>query len=268
MGVHFNTIVELMLDSYKENGFVVIKNLIEVNQLNLIRLEMENLFSKFALEGDSIDAKLFNLFRNDISCYKNVANACQYLISLYSLCSCNQVLINLINLGITKPIVNTRPLVSFSSRLLAINEFYWKVPAHQDWPSTQGSLDSVTLWLPLVDVTEEMGALQVVPGSHLQGLLSHKDETVPQIIDEDKDWAWKSIPLQMGDAIFMSSFLVHRSGNNITDKIRWATHFRYDNADEPTFIERQYPKHRVDQRCRGLLSPNFPDKEQVRRIFQ
>jgi ectoine hydroxylase-related dioxygenase (phytanoyl-CoA dioxygenase family) len=36
----------------------------------------------------------------------------------------------------------------------------------------QGSLDSVVAWAPLADLTPELGPLEVIPGSHLDGLVT------------------------------------------------------------------------------------------------
>ena len=40
----------------------------------------------------------------------------------------------------------------------------------------QGSLNAIVVWVPLVDVAE-LGALEIIPGSHLWGLQeSHEDK--------------------------------------------------------------------------------------------
>lgn len=62
--------------------------------------------------------------------------------------------------------------------------------------------------------------------------------------------------IELGDALFFSAFLIHRSGNNVTDSIRWSCHLRYNDLSEPTFMERNYPdsflyepKHLELQKC-------------------
>ena len=42
-----------------------------------------------------------------------------------------------------------------------------KMPLHQDWTVVDESkYDSLTIWIPLQDVNEHNGALEVIPGSH------------------------------------------------------------------------------------------------------
>jgi ectoine hydroxylase-related dioxygenase (phytanoyl-CoA dioxygenase family) len=104
-----------------------------------------------------------------------------------------------------------------------------------------GSEDAIVVWFPLTNVTRELGALEVVPGSHTRGLLTSRFLEGFGLVDcyEDKDFV--SVPLGMGDALFFNSYLVHRSGNNVTDNIRWSCHFRYNNLDDTTFINKKYP---------------------------
>jgi ectoine hydroxylase-related dioxygenase (phytanoyl-CoA dioxygenase family) len=178
-----------------------------------------------------------------------------------------EILSLLAELGIANPVMNTRPLVSYSSKKLAKNNNYWKIPAHQDWPSTQGSLNGLTVWIPLINITNELGPLEVVPGSHLLGKLEHIEiEGVPVL--SQNNWNFLPIPMDVGDVLVFSNFLIHRSGTNLTEnKIRWSVHFRYDDANESTFIERNFPHHRTDKRLPGLLHPDFPTKEVLENFF-
>lgn len=220
-----------------ENGFEVRSWFINTD-INNLKNEIQALFNKFS---DKVgDEALFDVFNKNPELFRNTARIAQNLITLHKF--------NVKLAEYTKfNALNTRPLLSFSHPGIAKHEHYWKVPAHQDYPSTLGSLDSLTIWMPLVDVDEEMGALQVVPGSHRWGLLPHIDEGTP-IIEKPGDWNWQSVPMKIGQVLLMNSFLVHRSGNNTSGKVRWSAHFRYDNLNESNFIARGYPCNRVDKR--------------------
>ena len=41
-----------------------------------------------------------------------------------------------------------------------------------------------------------------------------------------------SLEVEAGDMVIFSSFLIHRSGNNKTESIRWSMHYRYNDAAE------------------------------------
>jgi hypothetical protein len=143
---------------------------------------------------------------------------------------------------------------------------------HQDWRSMQGSLDSVVVWLPLVDVDRALGALEVVPGSHRWGLLAadmadsygHNTEDAQARIDPG---ALRSMELERGDAVFFSAFLVHQSGTNVTEAIRWSCHFRYNNLRDPTFVARGFPHPYLYRPDEALITSDFPVPEQVTEVF-
>jgi ectoine hydroxylase-related dioxygenase (phytanoyl-CoA dioxygenase family) len=112
-----------------------------------------------------------------------------------------------------------------------------------------------------------LGALEVVPGSHKLGLLTtdvvNSFGKVERFTNDD------FIPVEAveGDVLFFSSFLVHRSGVNNTDSIRWSCHFRYNNLDEPTFVERGYPHPYFYKPQDELITPNFPAPEMLDEFF-
>jgi ectoine hydroxylase-related dioxygenase (phytanoyl-CoA dioxygenase family) len=61
------------------------------------------------------------------------------------------------------------------------------------------------------------------------------------MVDRFKDGDFISVEMGVGDVIFFSSYLVHRSGNNSTDSIRWSANFRYNDVDDVCFIARKFP---------------------------
>jgi hypothetical protein len=60
---------------------------------------------------------------------------------------------------------------------------------------------------------------------------------------------------------------VHRSGTNISDALRWSAQFRFNNLAEPTFIKRGYPHSFVYRSVDELLTPDFPARADVERVF-
>ncbi len=88
----------------------------------------------------------------------------------------------------------------------------------------------ITCWLALEDATIENGCIWVLPGSHLQGLVEHKDTPIGKqgYMGDDKGVA---VPLQKGSMVVFSSLLLHRSGPNLSDKTRKAYVIQYTPAD-------------------------------------
>lgn len=111
-------------------------------------------------------------------------------------------------------------------RILNAN-FYVKPPGsgvfevHQNWPAISDIEDTtVTMWCPLIDVVEENGALNVVPGSHK--ILPHVESAnSPGYFTDFKDAMvsryLKPIPMKAGQAIVFDDGLIHWSANNDSD---------------------------------------------------
>jgi hypothetical protein len=100
---------------------------------------------------------------------------------------------------------------------------------HQDHAYWQPELDYCALgvWLPMHDVTVEMGCMQFMPGSHKKGLLRHRQEdepihnvlTVADPIDMSKMVA---CPLKTGGCTFHHSETIHYTQPNETNQVRMA----------------------------------------------
>ena len=82
------------------------------------------------------------------------------------------------------PIHNVQPLLRMDMPFNKSEQSLF--PPHQDYVYNDGSLNSVTFWLPLQDVDTSVGPLQIAPGSHLERVSSHNIYPHKEgIIDQD-----------------------------------------------------------------------------------
>ena len=94
----------------------------------------------------------------------------------------------------------------------------------------------LTVWIPMVDVDEKNGCLQIIPGSHKRGLRpAQRDENGRQVPIEDVEtWAdIKNIKMKVGDVCVFGNLTFHRSLANISDEIRWSIDLRYSPTGSP-----------------------------------
>ena len=246
---------------YKENGYYLAEGLLDEAALQTVLIDIWQVFGSKTHSLQNLDDCCVDLFRSDFDAFVSSAAACQQLLSLQQLFFDTRVTDFIYRLGLKVSSLNTRPVLHLSSKNTAKNDLYWKVPPHQDWPSNQGSLNGLTCWVPLVDVPEELGPLEVVPASHTFGSLPHQDVGVPALIEEF--WDWVPVPMHRGDVLFFSTFLVHRSGENKSDKIRFSTATRYNDLSEPSYIARNFPKPpELSQRF-----ASWPSREEVRDVW-
>jgi ectoine hydroxylase-related dioxygenase (phytanoyl-CoA dioxygenase family) len=212
---------------------------------------------------------LYRLFKEDLTTLSNCGKQVQHLISLHQL-SLNPKIIELLRaIGLKFPNVSTRPVMYFNNPKLSKEKVFHKVDAHQDWRSMQGSLNSVVIWIPLVDINKSLGALEILPGSHKLGLFTDHVHYGFGMVDLNEEQKKQLLPVEVetGDALLFSSFLVHQSGDNITDSPRWSCHFRYNDLAEETFINRGYPHAYLYKPTEELITPDFPKPNQIKKTF-
>lgn len=108
---------------------------------------------------------------------------------------------------------------------------FHNVPWHQDAGVMMAEAEDsniITCWVPLVDVTEEMGCMQALPGCTSSGYIPHvaADETMinPTLLPRVEP---RKLVCQKGDVILMNRFTPHSSTPNKTNYCRWSLDLRF-----------------------------------------
>jgi ectoine hydroxylase-related dioxygenase (phytanoyl-CoA dioxygenase family) len=275
--------MSINLESFIKNGFLHLQNFIDREFVSKILYDAKSIFlQQFRalnytnaqdindLNNEEFNEFLFRLFEENIIVFTNCGKQVQHLISLHKL-SLNDKLINLvIDLGLKSPAISTRPVLFFNHPKLAKEKIYYKVDAHQDWRSMQGSLNSVVIWIPLMNIDKSLGALEILPKSHKLGLVTdHIDQGFGMVDLETLRLDSSMIPVEVneGDILVFSSFLIHQSGENIANEPRWSCHFRYNDLSEKTFISRGYPHAYIYKPVDHLLTHDFPKSDDLNELF-
>lgn len=118
------------------------------------------------------------------------------------------------------------------------------VPWHQDSGYFEPYCDSslvLTVWLPLVDATEENGCLWVAPRAHRQGVVRHvsvEQKPYLHILSNDLPHGPENkpicVPVKKGSVLLLTNLAPHASFENKTDIVRWSMDLRYQSAALPT----------------------------------
>jgi len=168
---------------------------------------------------------------------------------LYALSSCSELLES----GQTARLVEGifgEPVFMFRSpniRYALPSDAVHMTPPHQDYFFVRINQSFRTLWIPLMDIDEQVGGLALAAGSHQQGLLDHvEQENVYSYIFKDrkqKGVPFESLPqpclstdYHPGDLLIFHNLMVHWSLPNRSERIRLSL----DNCCQPATAPRTW----------------------------
>ena len=135
--------------------------------------------------------------------------------------------------------VRIKPPEHFLSAEARDNTYTGKTFWHQDLGAVTDEADNsniLTVWVPITAANTNNGCLQVVRGSHKNGLGLHcfGKEQVQGIPEDRISGEIVSLPMNPGDILFMNKLTAHTSLRNTSDEIRWSFDLRYNPIGEPT----------------------------------
>ena len=268
-----------LLARYRRDGFVVIPGLFEAQ---LRRQVLGDIVQTFRLRAEDLglhlpagpDHEAFSelvagLFARDIPAYVAAAKLTQHLASVHRMGLAPELMATVGALGLALPSISTRPVIHYMADRLKIPGGYQKTPPHQDWRSVQGSVDGITVWTPLYDVGLDDYPLEIIPGSHVRGLL----DSVPDMpnyrvpAEHYSEADFQPLELKAGDAVIFSAFLLHRTGEAGGERVRVSLSFRFNNVAEPHFVRRNYPNPYLYRPDPAIVTPGFPAPEDLAEVF-
>lgn len=245
--------------NFKEDGYIIIKNIIPNRRIDTLLENISLLYCKFSNESEDEIKKLdapFNhsIFHEKLIDFRKEEPELFGAIydSLKTSVALNQVLMDDLVIENVAKFLNVTPSdLSISEPMCRLdvpedkrNALSW----HQErsfFPQNRDGLKGLVSWIPLSDVDEEMGAIHICPKSHEEGLLDLKIKKKENLlhttqipIPEEKIKKYEDIivPLKKGDAVFFNMLLFHRSGVNVSNKVRFAIQGRFHTMTSEDFI--------------------------------
>ena len=252
-------------DIFKKNGFIIVRKLLDYRLIedcnHTLKAGMDKVVGDHTID---LCGSLMRAFNTSETSYRSYLRTFAKSLKVQSLFLQNEVQLIINDLGVIEPSTPTTPVTHVMSENLVCNGIE-KVAtvSHQDWPSIQGSIDSVVVWIPLTSITSDSYPIQVIPGSHSDGLRECKISEKVSVIDltPEDEARYIDVICEPGDVVIFSTFLIHRT-KITSDTLRIAVSNRFDNMLEKSFIERSFPCAYVRIVDRQIVNP--PDNERIK----
>lgn len=236
---------------YIEYGFAILDTNLKTKIL-LLKEQWINLFNIASTENGGppikTDIDIIYLYENHKELWIAAYDQIRQLLSLYNLLDEEHLSKICSVAGIKLPAYTCQ----ISTRIDMPNgEGSQPAPAHQDYPTHQGSSNSITVWYPLQDTFQELGPIQILPKSHLNGfhpdsLTQGKNEfTSPGSLKRTLNYqptpGYLSADIKIGQILVFSTMLFHQSGVNTSkDKIRYSVQLRLNDLNNTEYAKRKF----------------------------
>ena len=148
------------------------------------------------------------------------------------------------------------------------------LPWHQDsgYMKDTGQYHWPTVWVPLVPVSEENGAMEFLPGTHRLPIREHGDKelvTGHRTPQHDPSVGREVVTMSMdrGDFVIFHNHLFHRSTIGGAPSVRWSIDFRFSPAGTPIGDHLWF--HGMRHVVRSAQDPNqIPSWQEVMALWE
>lgn len=266
---------------YRENGYVILKSAISETGIKRIHTDIHSIVTQqlktlgitpeLSTSASTIFKDMQKLHAASLEKYLASLKLCAKTVSIFKGIMNATILEFTNSIGITLPVFQTQPVFHVMAEKLKIQDGYFGVGAHQDWPALQSGLDTVTTWVPLVPVKENTYTLEIIPKSHLLGFCESIEtqniHEIPPTVYSHLNFI--KVQMEPGDVLVFSVFLIHKSelASN-SEAFRMAYSMRYENGSDLTFIDRNYPFSQKRVVDRALATEDIPKLDDVQKRFQ
>lgn len=238
---------------YEENGFVILKDFYPVKDLRDFKLEVKNIINAHLLKAgiQEMDSVSDDMLSSGICALEEKDH--DYVASIYDTIfqspSFFRILGNRETEGFIKDLLHidaSHALYGFTNRCRIDppkdnrRTYGW----HQEVFYTVPKSNYIQTWAPLIfDTTFENGTIEVAVGSHKEKIANQtwnelEGKATQILVDQDivEKYEQRVVEMKVGEVLFFSGFLVHRSGSNISKQVRYSLVGMYHDVKHKPFV--------------------------------
>jgi hypothetical protein len=237
-------------DAYEHNGFVHARGLIPPTVVKAAREAIVDTARALVpgidgSDGD-VDAAWQQVVMSDLgrSGGALIYNAAKLLPEIHAIADVPELLTALRDVGVERPAI-----VDANFRIDAPEEQQYLFPWHQDYWFSICSPRAIVAWVPLTDLDDETGGVDVIERHRTGGRIlkaraadSYVSYSGAVVLDEEVDTSNPVSPqINAGDVLFFGFDVLHRSRPNVAkDRCRWTLQARFADIADPAFQKENF----------------------------
>jgi ectoine hydroxylase-related dioxygenase (phytanoyl-CoA dioxygenase family) len=232
--------------SFIKDGFEIIK-ISNINKIKRLKKKILDTFS-FASELNNFgkiknDKEIEKLYIKNKKVWIAAYDQVRMLPEIYHIIDENLIKLVCKKSKIKFPSFTSKPVVRIC---MPDDKGTSRTDLHVDYPTHRGSLNSVTVWMPLHNTNKKNGTLSL---ASINIIKKEKIKNkIRKITKKYKFFETKLVSpsLKLGEAIVLSQFTPHTSGKNLSNQIRYSIDFRFNDLTEKRYAKNFYY---INQKC-------------------
>ena len=232
-------------EKFKENGYFVAEHIVSEKKINAVLENIFRIYFKYnpssklhelqePWNSDLFHEEIIKFRKSDPKRFSLLYDSTQTSVSIMELLTSELIAKYSANLLDTKnnELCITEGMIRMDAPGDKRNIAGW----HQEISYLRNN--GLVIWIPLSDITPDLGPLQVCPKSHHEGELKvvqnknlpgdvstvSVDEVKPEYVAK---YSIMDVEIKKGDVLFFDTKLFHRSGANTSNKIRFSCQTRH-----------------------------------------
>ena len=236
---------------FRNNGYLVVKNLITKNQIKKIQKTIINrsknyfdtprIFKNFY--DKSFHANLISLKKNKPERFGSFYDSLQKSLELYSIILNKKLLSKISKLSKLK--LGNLSFNGENIRMDLPHDKLHYVDWHQDrsyYFQNRDGKKGLVCWIPLMNMKKNLGPLKICEKSHCDGFITKykksrkKNSSTQRKIIINKKYKIINKAVEEGDVLFLSKNTIHASGNNISKLLRFSLQVRIHDLMDKNYL--------------------------------